>query len=176
MMLVRQSSFLTMTFRWRHDNLSGPSAEESLHLLITDLNSALENELHCWEGLHSISLRILRSTYQLRAVLNELCSTFHRLSRVVHGQLSWLIDLIVGSFLLLIQLVSFQGPRLLFATSWILSSKKDRLAFLTEFLNFFQFLRLLANLYLSRDLLQLFDHHCLECLENLDFFAFFVQA
>ena len=62
MMLVRQSSFLAMTFKWRHDNLSGPGAEESLHLLIADLNSALENELHCWEGLRLILLRILRST------------------------------------------------------------------------------------------------------------------
>ena len=76
----------------------------------------------------------------------------------------------------MIQLVSFQGHRLLFATSWILSLKKDLLAFLTEFLNFFQFLRLLADLYLSRDLLQSSDHYCLECLEILDLFAFFVQA
>ena len=67
-----------------------------------------------------------------------------------------------GSFPLLIQLVSSQEPQLLFATSWILSLKKDRLAFLTEFL--------------SRDLLQSSNYHCLECLEILDLFAFFVQA
>ena len=145
-MLVRQSSFLMMNFRWCHNNLSRPSAEELLHLLIADLNSVLENKLHCWEGLRSILLRILRSTWQLRAVLKELCNVFHRPSRVRHGWLSWLIVSMVGSFLLLIQFVSSQGPRLLFATSWILSSKKDYLAFLTEFLNFFQLSRLLDNL------------------------------
>ena len=146
MMLVRQSSFLMMIFRWCHDNLSGPGAEESLHLLITDLNSVLENELHCWEGLHSISLRILGSTWWLRAVLKELCNAFHRLSRVIHGRLLWLIVSMAGSFLLLIQFVSSHSLWLLFTISWILSSKKDYLVFLTEFLNFFQLSRLLDDL------------------------------
>ena len=44
--LVRQVSWLMMNFKWRHVNLSEPGADKSLHLLITDLNSALEKELH----------------------------------------------------------------------------------------------------------------------------------
>ena len=46
MMLVRQALFWRMIFRWRYDNLSGPGADELLHLLIADLNSFLENGLH----------------------------------------------------------------------------------------------------------------------------------
>jgi len=46
MMLDRQSLFLMMSFKWRHVNLSGPGADEPLHLLIADLNSDLENGLY----------------------------------------------------------------------------------------------------------------------------------
>jgi len=46
MMLDRQSLFLMMSFKWHHINLSGPSADELLHLLIADLNSVLENGLY----------------------------------------------------------------------------------------------------------------------------------
>jgi len=46
MMLDRQSSSLMMIFKWRHVNLSGPGADELLHLLIADLSSVLENGLH----------------------------------------------------------------------------------------------------------------------------------
>ena len=146
MMLVRQASFLMMNFKWCHDNLSGPGADESLHLLITDLNSFLENRLHHWEGLCSTLLRILRSTWRFRAVLKELWSEFHKLSKVRHGWPLWLIASIAGSFLLLIQFISSHGPWLLFVISWILSSKKDLLTSLTVFLNFFQFSRLLDDL------------------------------
>ena len=45
-MLVRQASWLTMNFKWRYVSLSGPGADVSLYLLITDLNSSLENGLH----------------------------------------------------------------------------------------------------------------------------------
>ena len=46
MMLDRQSSFLMMSFKWCHDNLSGLGVNELLHLLIANLNSVLENGLH----------------------------------------------------------------------------------------------------------------------------------
>ena len=71
-MLVRQASWLTMNFKWRHVSLSRLGADASLHLLIADLNSSLENRLHHWEGLYSTSLRMLRSTWQFRAVLKVL--------------------------------------------------------------------------------------------------------
>ena len=45
-MLVRQILFLMMNFKWCHNNLSGPGADESLYLLIADLNLFLENGLH----------------------------------------------------------------------------------------------------------------------------------
>jgi len=48
---------------------------------------------------------------------------------------------VVGSRRLLIQLESSQGPFLLLAISWILSSKYDLLAFLMALLKFFQFSR-----------------------------------
>ena len=49
--LDKQSSFLMTSFKWRYDSLAGPGAEESLHLLIADLNSNLENGFHFWVGL-----------------------------------------------------------------------------------------------------------------------------
>ena len=72
MILDRQSSFLIMIFKWCHVNLLGSSVDESLHLLIANLNSNLENGLHFWGGLWSTSSRMLRSTCWWRAVLKEL--------------------------------------------------------------------------------------------------------
>ena len=46
MMLDRQSLLLMMSFKWCHVNLSGPGADESLYLLIANLNSVLENGLY----------------------------------------------------------------------------------------------------------------------------------
>jgi len=70
--LVRHESSLMINFKWCQVNLSGPSANESLHLLIANLNSLLENGDQFWEGLFSILLMTLRSTCRLRAVLNIL--------------------------------------------------------------------------------------------------------
>ena len=145
-MLVRQASWLTMNFKWHHINLSGPGTDASLHFLIADLNSSLENRLYCWEGLCSTSLRMLRLTWQFRAVLKVLWRAFHKLSGERHGWPLWLIASMAESFHLLIQFISFHGPQLLFAISWILLSKKDLLMSLTIFLNFFQFSRLLDTL------------------------------
>ena len=146
MMLTRHSSYLIMDFKWCQVNLSGPGTNELLSLLIAWLNSSLEKEYHCKVALHSISLRMLRSTWWLRVVLNVLWSVSHRLPRERHEQSLCLMALVVGSLHLLIQFISSQGPWLLFATSWILASKKDLLTFLTTFLKLFQLSRLFVIL------------------------------
>ena len=146
MMLMRQSSWLMIDLRWCHVSLLGPGADKLLHLLITCLNSSLEKEYYCKVGLQSISLSMFRSTYWLRVVLNVLWRVSQRLSGDRHGWLLYLMALMAGSLHLLIQFISFQGSQLLLATSWILVSKKSLLTFLTTFLKFFQFSRLLVNL------------------------------
>ena len=146
MMLDRQSSSLMMILKWCYVNLSGPGANESLHLLIADLNLVLENGLHYWDGLHFTLFRMLGSTWQCRAVLKELWSEFHKLLGVRHGRPSCLIALVAGSFLFLTQFISSYGPWLLFAISWILLLKNVCLASLTVFLNVFQFSWLLVVL------------------------------
>ena len=72
MILDKHSSFLIISFQWRHVILSGPGAEESTHLLIADMNSNLEKEVQVWQGLHSTSFRTLVLTRRWRAVLKEL--------------------------------------------------------------------------------------------------------
>jgi len=146
MILTRHSSCLTIDFKWHQVNLSEPGANKSLHLLIAWLNSSLEKGYYCKVALRSISLRMLRSTWQLRAVLNVLWSAFHRLSGKRHRQSLCLMALMAGSLHLLIQFISSQGPQLLFTTSWIFTSKKDLLTFLITFLKLFQLLRLLVIL------------------------------
>ena len=146
MILERQSSFAIIIFKWCHINLSGPSEDEFLHLLIADLNSCQENGFHPWVGLHITLLRMLELTWRKIAILKELWRAFHKLSGVRDGRLSNLIALVTGSFLFLTQFISSHGPRLLLAISWILSSKKVHLASLTVFLNAFQFSRFLAAL------------------------------
>ena len=145
-MFERQVSWLMMNFKCRHVSLSGPDADPSLHLLIADLNSSLENGLHCWVGLCSILLSMLMSTWRFRAVLKMLWRALHKLSGKRHGRPLCLTASIAGSFRLLIQFISSHRPQFLFTMSWILSSKKDLLTFLTTFLNFFQFSRLLDAL------------------------------
>ena len=145
-MFERQVSWLTINFKCHYVSLSGPGADPSLHLLIADLNSSLENGLHCWVGLCSISLSMLMLTWQFRAVLKMLWRVFHKLSGERHGRPLCLMALMAGSFRFLIQFISSHRPQFLFIMSWILSSKKDLLTFLTTFLNFFQFLRLLDAL------------------------------
>ena len=84
-MLVRHESSLMISFKWCQVSLFGPGTDELLHLLIANLNLFLENRDQFWEGLFSISLITLRSTYRLRAVLKVLWSMFHKLSRVRQG-------------------------------------------------------------------------------------------
>ena len=146
MMLTRYSSCLMMYFKWCQVNLLEPGADESLHLLIAYLNSSLEKGYHREVALHLILLRMLRSTWQLRAVLNVLWRASHRLSGKRHRWPLCLMASVAESLHLLIQSISSQGLWLLFATSWILSLKKDLLTFLTTFLKLFQLLRLLVIL------------------------------
>ena len=62
MILERHSSFLIISFQCRHDILSGPGAEESIHLWIADLNLYLENGFQILQGLHLTLFRILKLT------------------------------------------------------------------------------------------------------------------
>ena len=68
--------------------------------------------------------------------------------------------------------MSFQGPQLLLAISWILRSKKNLLASLTVFLKLFQYLSFLDALYLSRDWLHSLFYYFLECFIILTCLAF----
>ena len=115
---------------------------------------------------------MLKLTWQWRVVLNVLWRAFHKLSGERHGLPLYLIASVAGRFLFLTQFISSQGPRLLFAISWILLSKKECLASLTVDLKDFQLSRLLDSLYLFRARLHKFDHYCLECLDIFDLFVF----
>ena len=140
-MLDKHLSCLVMNFRCRHESLSGPEAEESLHFVIACLNSSLKNGAHRAVGLWSILLRISMLVCWFCAVLKVLCGAFHRLSRDKHSWPLCLMALVAGSHYLLIQLVSSQWLFLLLAIFWILSLKYDLLTFLMTFLKFFQFSR-----------------------------------
>ena len=87
-----------------------------------------------------------------------------------------MIASIASSLHLLTQLMSFQGPWLLLAISWILMSKKILLVILTAVLKDFQSSRLLDVLYLSNDYLYSSFYYCLEYFINLVYLAFFLQA
>ena len=176
MMLLRQSSCLRMALRWYHDNLSGPGVDELLHLLITCLNSSLENG---FQNIVNLSLILSRTSMLIHwwsAVLKEEWRVLHRLLIVRHGWSPYLIASIAGSFHLLTQFISFQGPWLLFTISWILSSKKDFFVILTTFLNIFQNSRLLVVLYLSKAWPHSSFHHCLECFVILVYLVFLAHA
>jgi len=54
MMVLKQSVSLTMALRWLYDNLSGSGVEELLQLVITLLNSSLENGVYVERGLSAI--------------------------------------------------------------------------------------------------------------------------
>jgi len=69
--------------------------------------------------------------------------------------------------------MSSHGPHFLLVIFWILRSKKRCLVHLTVFLNCFQFLICLDNLYFSRSLLQFISHQLFECLVMLTLFKFF---
>ena len=142
-MLKRQSSCLRMVLRCRHVSLSGLGADELLHFITVYLNSSIKNGFHVKVVLNPILLRTLVSTWQWSTVLKVAWRAPYKLSGVRHSWPSYLIASIACSLRLLIQFINSQGLRLLFATSWIFVPNYDLLVFLTTFLNFFQFFRLL---------------------------------
>jgi len=58
MMLLRHFSFLMTTLRCFHDIQSGLDIDKSLHLIITLLNSLLENGVQINVGFDGISSKI----------------------------------------------------------------------------------------------------------------------
>ena len=175
-MLVRQTLCFRTDLRWLHDNLSSPEVDELLQLLIAILNSFFKNRAQVVTCLFPILFRILISTCRWKAVLNDECRAFHRLSSERHSWLLYLIASIASNFCLLIQFMSSQGPRLLLVTSWILILKNNLLVDLTTFLNDFQSSRFLDSLYLLRDQLQSSFHYFLKYFIMLTFLAFVFQA
>ena len=143
MMLVRQPSCLRIVLRCHYVSLSGPGADELLHLIIAHINSSLENSSYMVVILQPISLRTSISTWRWSIVLKVVWRALYKLSGERYSWLSYLIASIADSLLLLIQFINSQGPWLLFTTSWIFMSKNDLLMFLMTFLKFFQFFRLL---------------------------------
>ena len=137
MIFPKESLSLRMTLRCLHDNLSSPSVEKLLQLVIALLNSSLEKEAYEEGDLSATSSRILISTWRWRAVLNIKWSIFHKSSMVKYSWLLYLIASMAGNLHLLTQLMSSQGPCFLLAISWILRSKKDCLEDLTVFLKIF---------------------------------------
>ena len=63
-----------------------------------------------------------------------------------------------------------------FIMKLLVVARKDVILVVCDWLNVFQFSRLLDVLYEWRAQLHESDHHCLECLEIFDFFTFFDQA
>ena len=146
MMTFRHLSSLRIYFKWPHNNLSGPEADELLQLERVSLNSSFEKMGQGDINLSLISSRMLALTWQWSALLNVEWRACHRFSILRHWQSSYLIDSMAGNLHLLTQLISSQGPRFLFAISWIFWSKKAHLVDLTVLLKIFQFSKLLDDL------------------------------
>ena len=72
MILDKHSSFLIISFQWRHVILSGPRVEESTHLLIADTNSNLEKGDQIWCGLHSTLFKTLMLTCRWSVLFTSL--------------------------------------------------------------------------------------------------------
>jgi len=77
---LRQLSSLRIVFKWLHDNLSGPGADELLQLASASLNSSFEKVGQDEMGLSVISSRISTSTWQWSAILNVKWRAFQRSS------------------------------------------------------------------------------------------------
>ena len=143
MMVLKQSASLTIALRWLHNNLSGPSVEELLHLAIAFLNSFLENGVYVERGLSVISWRTFMSTWRWRVVLKVEWSVSHSSSIDKHSWSLYLMASTAGNLCLLTQFMSSQGSHFLLVISWILRSKKVHLVNLTVFLKAFQSSRVL---------------------------------
>ena len=115
------------------------------------------------------------STCWCWAKLNDSWRACQRSLISRHEWLLCLIALTAGSFLVLIQFISFQGPFFLFKISCILASKNSHLVFLTTFLKFFQFSKCLDSLYVFKFLWQFSFHYTFECLVILAIFKCLYQ-
>ena len=176
MILPRQASLLMMHLKWPHESLSGPGADELLHLIIAFKNSSLKKEGHSSRDLLGISSRISKSTLQSCARLKVKWRAYQRLLISRHSQLLYLMASATGRFFFLTQFISFQGPLALFDISWIFWSKNNHLVHLTVFLNCFQSAKLLIVLYFSKSLLQLVFHQLFKCFKILMILEFLSQA
>ena len=136
MMWTRYMSCFRIVLRWRHISLSGPGAEELLHLIRACQNSSFEKETQIKVGLDPISLRTSSSIWWWRAKLNVVWRASQRHLVVIHGLPLYLMASVVGSLHLLTQFINSHGLWLLFTTSQILESKNDLLVSFTTFLNF----------------------------------------
>jgi len=140
--------------RCLHNMWSGPKVEDDEHLAIASLNSWLEKGGHSMLFAWGILLRSLVLISLFSTELYDLCNAFHKSGRVLHGQFSYKIDLMVGRDFFLTQLIRSQGLLLDNAISWILSSKNSLLTMHTTDLNSFQCLRSPDSWYLLRPLVQ----------------------
>ena len=84
-MLCKYILSLRICLRWLQESLSGPGAEELLHLVIVIMNSSSENPFHWVVEKADISSSTLSLMKQWWAVLNELYNACHRLLILRHG-------------------------------------------------------------------------------------------
>ena len=101
---------LLMVLRYLQDSLLGPRVEALLHLVIDILNSSLKKGIQWVTILFGTSSNKSVLTYQYCAELNDLWRACQRSSSSKQGHLLYLIALIAGIFLFLIQFMSSQGP------------------------------------------------------------------
>ena len=83
--------------------------EEDKHLAIASLNSWLEKGGYLMPSAWGSSLRNLVLTGLFSTELYDLCSAFHRLGRMLHGQFSYEMDSMAGRDFFLTQLIKSQG-------------------------------------------------------------------
>ena len=119
MMWTRHASCFRMVLRWCYVSLSGPRAEELLHLMRACWNSSFEKGTQVEMGLDPILLRTSLSIWWWRAELKVAWRASQRHLVVIHRLSSYLIALVAVSLHLLIQFINSHGPQLLFATSQI---------------------------------------------------------
>jgi len=120
-------------FKWPHDSLLGPRADEMLHFTMALVNSSSKKGNHNKVWYKLSSLNTFSSIWQNWAVLKDEWRACQRFSKSEHSWLLYLIISIAGRFYLLIQLIRFQGPHFLLAYSWIFRLKKVLFMFLTVF-------------------------------------------
>ena len=163
-MWERHFSSRTTALRECHERWLGPGADVLEQLAIASMNSKAEKGGHSM-GLHvGISLRMPGLTGHSLAELYVWWRAIHNRSGVVQGILLYLMASTAGRFLRLTQFMRSQGRLLVVAISWIFSSKKEDLDFLTHDLKAFQSSKWPEVLYLERVSEHSWFHHSLEYL------------